>query len=134
MDCYYCGQEGHRRSECPARSPAPAASDPSGSAEIIKFPAPLPRRYRPAPPDSGYFEAREAIGMPSHAAHIAVGCPWCGARPLAQCINVGTGKPTAPHDARLKEAGEERRPDPRWAVLARRQAAEARAERLADIT
>lgn len=106
MICYRCHQEGHWRNECPASTPAPGASTPPASAQIIQM-RPLPARYEPTPPTPEYHAAREALGIPTHAPWITTTCPWCGAGWLKQCVNVATGWQTEPHQAR-KDAAMER--------------------------
>jgi zinc knuckle protein len=132
MECYACGQEGHRRKDCPARFPVPAASDPPGSAEITSQPQPfsaLPPFREPTPPLPDYLETRADLGMPTHSAHIQVACPWCKAAPRAQCWNVGTRRHCAPHPSRVELAGDPEYVDLRR-ELARKQLAEARLDPL----
>lgn len=132
MECYVCGQEGHRRSECPARSAPPAASPPPASAVITPQPPPyssLPRQD-PTPPIPEYLELRAGLGMPTHARHIQVSCPWCRAAVNQQCWNPGTRTHCAPHPSRVELSGDTEYRDAERIALAREQLGEARASHL----
>jgi hypothetical protein len=101
MECYRCGKEGHLKSGCPARLRLVPAIWPAAMAAPA-LPTPLPRRP-PAPPAPSYLEVRTDLGMPSQAAHLHVSCSWCGSADGQQCVNIGTGRGTATHQARLDE-------------------------------
>ena len=81
---------------------AQAAKD-SKTQELPPIPNSLLRRD-PDPPTEGYLETRARLGFPTRSPFIVVACPWCGAGVLQQCINVGTGRETSPHQARKDAA------------------------------
>ena len=130
MDCYHCGQEGHRRNECPARWPAPAASQPSASAQNIPM-RPIPHRTDPTPPTLEYLEARAQIGKARGpmSEYLAVKCPWCDAPEQRPCVNRALGRDRLPHDARAEAAGLPPADDREMRAVARKQMAETRALR-----
>lgn len=130
MDCYRCGQEGHSRSECPERWPATAATRASPVAVTSDYDR-VPLRHEPDPPTPQYLQAREQVGIPSHAVYTAIGCPWCRVGPYQQCINVATQRATPPHQGRLDAAGI--KADTARRDIALRQVTESRAARGADL-
>lgn len=45
-NCYLCGQEGHRRSECPSRNPLPPEAPGLTPAPVQRVPEPVPASQR----------------------------------------------------------------------------------------
>ena len=76
-ECYNCGQEGHRRSECPSRSKAPAPAPgltpaPSNRPEDKPVPEPVPAsqraRYDTVSPHAEALRAKMGWTMSAAAA------------------------------------------------------------------
>ena len=55
------------------------------------------------PPPLEYYATRIKLGMPSHAAALAITCPWCGSGPGEPCYVRATGRRAKhPHEARTE--------------------------------
>jgi|SRR5690348_2294032 len=68
-ECFRCGEEGHRRSECPRDVPAPAADSARAPSAVTPLPPPASQFRRPiseiSPPTDEYTRARAKMtGMP----------------------------------------------------------------------
>jgi hypothetical protein len=136
--CYACGQEGHRRSECPSRSKHPAAAPGLTPAPEVTYPPPPYHAptAQPSPPTGEYCLAKTALGMQAAtdlAGLLSVPCPWCGAGKHSYCKNPATGqRRDIMHEARYVASLRPLPPRPARADLAARQVAEARSLRQAS--
>jgi hypothetical protein len=71
---------------------------------VIQGPWTAAAKKEPEPPTAAYIQARERLGMPSHAGALLRACPWCKQLAGQPCIVRGVWRRILrPHQARTQQ-------------------------------